>query len=86
MFNAFLPGASLVASSPRSPARLQPLVLIYIYNTELSIIFSLQKKRLGTRLVDGTVSEQVKNGLSCSLVICNYGKVQELYETSATRR
>ena len=36
--------------------------------------------------VDGTVSEQVKNGLSCSLVICDYGKVQELYETSATRR
>ena len=36
--------------------------------------------------VDGTVSEQVKNGMSCSLVICGYGKVQELYETSATRR
>ena len=37
--------------------------------------------------VDGTVSEQVKNGLSCcSLVICDYGKVQELYETSATGR
>ena len=35
--------------------------------------------------VDGTVSEQVKNWLSC-LVICDYGKVQELYETSATRR
>ena len=27
--------------------------------------------------VDGTVSEQVKNGLSCSLVICDYGKVQD---------
>ena len=36
--------------------------------------------------VDGTVSEQVKNGLSCCLVICDYGKVHELYETSATRR
>ena len=36
--------------------------------------------------VDGTVSEQVKSGLSCSLVICDYGKVQELYETSVTRR
>ena len=35
--------------------------------------------------VDGTVSGQVKNGLSCCLVICDYGKVQELYETSATR-
>ena len=29
--------------------------------------------------VDGTVSEQVKNGLSCSLVICDYGKVQVKY-------
>ena len=36
--------------------------------------------------VDGTVSEQVKNELSCSLIICDYGKVEELYETSATRR
>ena len=36
--------------------------------------------------VDGTVSEQVYNGLSCFLVICEFGKVQELYETSATRR
>ena len=36
--------------------------------------------------VDGTVSKQVKNELSCCLVICDYGKVQELYETSATRR
>ena len=36
--------------------------------------------------VNGTVSEQVKNGLSCCLVISDYGKVQELYETSATRR
>ena len=36
--------------------------------------------------VDSTVSEQVENGMSCSLVICEYGKVQELYETSATRR
>ena len=36
--------------------------------------------------VDSTVSEQVENGMSCSLVICDYGKVQELYETSATRR
>ena len=31
--------------------------------------------------IDGTVSEEVKNGLSCSLVICDYGKVQEFYET-----
>ena len=36
--------------------------------------------------VDGTVPKQVKNGLSCSLDICDYGKVQELYETSATRQ
>ena len=36
--------------------------------------------------VDGTVSEQLKNDLSCSLVICDYGKVQELYDTSTTRR
>ena len=35
--------------------------------------------------VDGTVSEQVKDGLSCCLVICDYGNVEELYETSATR-
>ena len=36
---------------PKKPrARSQTLVLIYIYNTELSIIFSLQEKRLGTRL------------------------------------
>ena len=36
--------------------------------------------------VDGTVSKQVSNGLSCPSVICDYGKVQELYETSATQR
>ena len=36
--------------------------------------------------VDGAVSEQVEAGQNCSLVICDYGKVQELYETSATRR
>ena len=36
--------------------------------------------------VDGTVSKTSQNGLSCSLIICDYGKVQELYETSATRR
>ena len=36
--------------------------------------------------VDSTVSEQVKSGLSFSLVICDYGKVQELYGTLATRR
>ena len=36
--------------------------------------------------VDGTVSEHVKNRLSCFLVIYDYGKVQELCETSATRR
>ena len=36
--------------------------------------------------VDGTVSKQVKNGLNCSLVICDYGKVQELYASSAIRR
>ena len=36
--------------------------------------------------VDGTVSKQVTNGPSCFLVMCDYGKVQELYETSATRR
>ena len=36
--------------------------------------------------VAGTVSEQAETGLNCSLVICDYGKVQELYETSATRQ
>ena len=36
--------------------------------------------------VDSTVSEQVENGVSCSLVICDYGKIQELYETSASWR
>ena len=36
--------------------------------------------------VDGTVSKQVTNGPSCPLVMFDYGKVQELYETSATRR
>ena len=36
--------------------------------------------------VDGTASKQVTNGPSCSLVMCDYRKVQELYETSATRR
>ena len=36
--------------------------------------------------VDGTVSEQVETGLNCSLFICDYGKVQELYGTSTTRR
>ena len=36
--------------------------------------------------VDSTVSEQVENGMSCSLVIFDYGKVQELYETSASWR
>ena len=36
--------------------------------------------------VDGTVSEQVETELNCSLVICDYGKVQELYETSGSRR
>ena len=29
--------------------------------------------------VDGTISEQVEAGLICSLVISDYGKVQELY-------
>ena len=28
--------------------------------------------------VDSTVSEQVKNGLSCSLVIYDYGNVQDV--------
>ena len=36
--------------------------------------------------VDGTVSEQVETGLNCSLVICDYGKVQKLYDSSTTRR
>ena len=36
--------------------------------------------------VDGTVSEQVKNRLSCSLVICDHGNVHELYENLATRQ
>ena len=34
--------------------------------------------------VDGAASKQVTNGLSCSLFICDYRKVQELYESSAT--
>ena len=36
--------------------------------------------------VDGTGSEQVETGLNFFLVICDYGKVQELCETSAGRR
>ena len=36
--------------------------------------------------VDGTVSEQVETGMICSLVIFDHGKVQELYDTLATRR
>ena len=36
--------------------------------------------------VDGTVSEQVETGQNCPSVICDYGKVQELYDTSTTRR
>ena len=36
--------------------------------------------------VDGAVSEQVETGLNCSLVICDYRKVQELYDTPATPR
>ena len=36
--------------------------------------------------VDGTVSKQVTNGPSSSLVMCDYGKVQEFYKTSAARR
>ena len=36
--------------------------------------------------VNGTVSEQGKTGLNCSLVIYDYGKVQELYDSPATRR
>ena len=35
--------------------------------------------------VAGTFSEQVATGLNCSLVICDYGKVQELYDTPCTR-
>ena len=36
--------------------------------------------------VDGTVLEQMGNVLNFSLVICDYGKVQELYDTPAIRR
>ena len=36
--------------------------------------------------VDGTVSKQVETVQNCSLVICDYAKVQELYDTSATWR
>ena len=36
--------------------------------------------------VNSTVSERVENGMSYSLVICDYGKEQELYETSSSRR
>ena len=36
--------------------------------------------------VDGTTSKLVKNELSCSSVICDYRKVQELYDISTTRR
>ena len=35
---------------------------------------------------DSKVSKQVKNEQSSSLVICDYEKVQELYETSAAWR
>ena len=55
-------------SSPRSPARSQTLVLIYIYNTELSIIFSLQKKRLGKRL------QQISKFAFCTTIFCIFAK------------
>ena len=50
-----------------------------------AILINCQGYKIGDN-VGGTVSEQVETGLSCSLVICDYGKAQELYETSATRR
>ena len=36
--------------------------------------------------VVGTVSEQVETGQNCSLVICDYGNVQELCDTRANKK
>ena len=50
-----------------------------------AILANCRGYKIGDK-VDGIVSEQVNTGQNCSLVICNYGKVQELYDTSNTRR
>ena len=50
-----------------------------------AILANCQGCKIGDK-VDSTVSEQVETALNCSLVICDYGKVQELYDTSTTWR
>ena len=55
------------------------------HKLKAAILANCQGRKIGDK-VDGQVSEQVETGLNCSLVICDYGKVQDLYDTSATRR
>ena len=50
-----------------------------------AILANCREYKIGDK-VDVTVSEQNETGLNCSLVIYDYGKVQELYGTLATRR
>ena len=50
-----------------------------------AILANCRGYKIGNK-VDGTVSEQFETGHNCSSVICDYGKVQELYDTSTTRR
>ena len=50
-----------------------------------AILANCQGYKIGDN-VDGTVLEQVETELNCSLVICDYGQVQEFYDTPATRR
>ena len=48
----------------------------------VAILANCRGYKIGDK-VDGAVSEQVETGLDCSLVICDYRKVQELYDTPA---
>ena len=48
---------------------------------DFQIILKLEHSTLTINFV-----KQVETELRCSLVICDYGKVQELYDTPATRR
>ena len=67
----------------------------HIYRTQkrqdfvmAGILANCRGYKIGDK-VNGPVSEQGKTGLNCSLVICedcDYGKVQELYDSPATRR
>ena len=41
-----------------------------------AILVHCRGNKIGDK-VDGTVSEQVETGLHCSLVICDYGKVNK---------